>query len=32
VGLVCVLGTIGCLFTSLTLLPAMMVLYRKGGD
>lgn len=28
VGLVCVLGTLGCLFTSLTLLPAMMVLFR----
>jgi len=26
VGLVCILGTIGCLFTSLTLLPALMTL------
>jgi hypothetical protein len=26
VGLVCLLGTVGCLFTSLTLLPALMVL------
>ena len=31
VGLVCVLGTLGCLMTSLTFLPAMMVLFRGGG-
>src|SRR4029453_14963187 len=31
VGLVCILGTIGCLFTSLTLLPALMALYRRPG-
>lgn len=30
VGLVCILGTLGCLFTSLTLMPALMVLvYRR---
>ena len=29
VGVVCVLGTVGCLFTSLTLLPAMMVLWNR---
>jgi predicted RND superfamily exporter protein len=34
VGLVCVLGTVGCLFTSLTLLPALMVLLdrRRQGS
>jgi len=33
VGLVCVLGTVGCLLTSLTLLPALMVLSgRCRGD
>jgi predicted RND superfamily exporter protein len=31
VGIVCILGTIGCLFTSLTLLPALMTLYVKPG-
>lgn len=29
VGLVCVLGTLGCLFTSLTLLPALMVIKSR---
>ena len=32
VGLVCVLGTLGCLFTALTLLPAMMVLFPAKHD
>ena len=31
VGLVCILGTIGCLFTSLTLLPALMTMYVRPG-
>jgi predicted RND superfamily exporter protein len=30
VGLVCVLGTLGCLFTALTLLPALMVLFPRA--
>lgn len=31
VGLVCILGTIGCLFTSLTLLPALMTIYVRSA-
>lgn len=29
VGLVCILGTLGCLFTTLTLMPALMVLWNR---